>query len=1110
MEEAYVNLETQVNGPELTPVSWESAHNTFHGNALSLPPGEGFLNADFSRAGTDLLIATPAGKHFVVADYFSTSTPPALETADGAVLSASMIEHLAPSSTANLLAQTALGGKFNLGEPIGQVNESGGKVNVTHANGAKGSLNVGDSIYQGDVLETGPKGETSVVFADDTIFTLSSDGRMVMDEMVYDPGTQTGVFNAQVVQGVFSFVSGKVAKTSPDGMVVKTPTSTIGIRGSTVLGQAAQEGAENKVTLVNDVNGTVGELVISNGAGTMVLNQPGASTTVFSAFAPPAPIVILSPQQIQQDFGSSLTQLVRTVAQKAEQDTQQAAQKAQQATQQADDAQQQAAQAQDQAAQAEADAAQAQAQADATQVEADAAQAEAEALAAEIEIAKADPQAADKIAALEARVADAEAKAAEIDAQAQTQAQAAEQVQAKAQDAQIQADAQIQVANEAQQQAVDAQSHADQQAQFSNMASSAATTQEQVYTEFVQTGFVDPAMMPGAAATDIIQAQAQFQAQGPGPGGQGGPNDAQAQADQAAADAASQAAYDEAIANGATPDEAFNAAALAATGGNLDDPAVAAAKAAFDEAMANGATPEEAMLAAQASTIQFSGPQGGPGLDPTGAPLPGGPILGGSIPGGTFGGPGMTGGMGPMDPYGMAMGGPMDPYGMAMGGPMDPYGMAVGGIFDPYGMPVGGIFDPYAGVSLQYDLAFINSTTTTNYAVSEVLNATIYDDFLFGGSGNTQFVMQYGTSLGGFDGVDGGFGTDEIAFTNLENTLFLYDPATATGEYSSSTGAISGAVFLTSIEQIYANDGVSSTVDASGTSVQLGTNGVRLMFSPTDVGTGYIVAGQDAAADTINLSDGQTLTYSGLSNTITNGSVLGAIVFGKGGNDTITGTSGGDIIFGGQGNDTITAGASTTRGSDMFGGAGNDAITGGAASDSLYGGSGVDTLFGGGGSDALKGGIGADVFKYTATTDGGSGGDNVVDFSGVLTSGLTAGDGDVFQFSSASFGIGAVAYEEISWGGTATALTLTNAAANVIVLTGGASGTITNAITALASGNSTATNAIVVYNNASVGNAGSVYHTTNLSVGTAGSDMATLSGVVGDLAFLNVSDFTVV
>lgn len=452
------------NTPQSVPASPQHLLTWLADGPVALPAGEAFLRADFQRAGPDLLIETPSGASFVVAGYFLEANPPALETASGAVLNAKLVTALAGPAVPGQVAQLAVEGApgdiaqpgVGIGEPIGQVNEAEGTVTVTRADGTQATLGLGDNVFQGDVLETGPEGNVAVVFVDDTVFTLNGDGRMVMDEMVYDPGTQTGVFHAQVVQGVFSFVSGKVAKTTVDGMVVSTPTNTIGIRGSTALGRAGPEGAENRVVLMPDVDGHVGELVVSNAAGFQVLNEPGASVTLFSFNAPPPPPIVLPPQQIQQAFGASLTRLTKAIATKAQQDAQRASQEAEQRGEDAQQAQNQAQQADDEAAQAEA--------------EAEAAAAEAEAAAAEA-AASGDPEAQAKAAAAEAKAQEAAAKAEAAKAEAEAAAAAAA---AKAAEAEA-----------AQQQAQAAQ-------QFQSAAQTAFTQQSQVFEQFQQGGPTGP------------------------------------------------------------------------------------------------------------------------------------------------------------------------------------------------------------------------------------------------------------------------------------------------------------------------------------------------------------------------------------------------------------------------------------------------------------------------------------------------------------------------------------------------------------------------------------------------------------------------------------------
>ena len=135
---------------------------------------------------------------------------------------------------------------------------------------------------------------------------------MVLDELVYDPATGTGSMGINMVEGAFSFISGEIAKTGPDAMQIETPVVTMGIRGTTVAGKAAVEGNENAFTLLQDADGGVGQISISNDGGTQVLTQVGATTTVSSFTAPPPAPVILSAAQIQANYGTALNVLPPT------------------------------------------------------------------------------------------------------------------------------------------------------------------------------------------------------------------------------------------------------------------------------------------------------------------------------------------------------------------------------------------------------------------------------------------------------------------------------------------------------------------------------------------------------------------------------------------------------------------------------------------------------------------------------------------------------------------------------------------------------------------------------------------------------------------------------
>ena len=120
------------------------------------------------------------------------------------------------------------------GEPIGNVVNLSGSVFAVRTDGTRVELKEGDPVYQGDIIESSDDGAVGILLADETTFSMGENGRIVLDEMVYDPATQEGSVKLSALQGVFTFVSGQVAKTDPDAMTLDTPVATISIRGTQV------------------------------------------------------------------------------------------------------------------------------------------------------------------------------------------------------------------------------------------------------------------------------------------------------------------------------------------------------------------------------------------------------------------------------------------------------------------------------------------------------------------------------------------------------------------------------------------------------------------------------------------------------------------------------------------------------------------------------------------------------------------------------------------------------------------------------------------------------------------------------------------------------------
>ena len=145
---------------------------------------------------------------------------------------------------------------------IGKVIAATGSVTIEHkvavvlqANVSNGPApaKVDDLVYQGDVVQTGADGKLSLAFKDGSAFNLSSNGRMVLDQLVYDPKSSSNLTNFSLAKGTLTFVSGRIAKSGD--MRVTTPVGTMGIRGTTPHVQIFDDGSVKFSTLVEEKKG---------------------------------------------------------------------------------------------------------------------------------------------------------------------------------------------------------------------------------------------------------------------------------------------------------------------------------------------------------------------------------------------------------------------------------------------------------------------------------------------------------------------------------------------------------------------------------------------------------------------------------------------------------------------------------------------------------------------------------------------------------------------------------------------------------------------------------------------------------------------------------------
>ncbi len=148
-----------------------------------------------------------------------------------------------------------------------------------------------DQVYQNEKISTGSSSATEIVFKDETKLTIGPDSDVVLDNFVYKPGPVSGSLIMTVSKGVMRFTTGKLSKTS---YLIKTPTATIGIRGTIFTVYVAANGATT-------VTVQAGAVSVSNAVGLSQSVGVGQSTSVAPAPAgasapPPSPPSAPPPQ----------------------------------------------------------------------------------------------------------------------------------------------------------------------------------------------------------------------------------------------------------------------------------------------------------------------------------------------------------------------------------------------------------------------------------------------------------------------------------------------------------------------------------------------------------------------------------------------------------------------------------------------------------------------------------------------------------------------------------------------------------------------------------------------------------------------------------------------
>lgn len=156
---------------------------------------------------------------------------------------------------------------------------------VRHVEGISDSdvrtLNMSDSVYFNEVIVTNEDSASKIHFPDDTSLTVGPNSRVTIDAFVYDPNVKNSKMVVNISLGIARFVTGKMESAAYQ---IKTPTSTIGVRGTTVITSVTED--QKSEVFFEEGTGTV-----TSESGDAVDVGEGLATTVTPGEPPtdPAP-----------------------------------------------------------------------------------------------------------------------------------------------------------------------------------------------------------------------------------------------------------------------------------------------------------------------------------------------------------------------------------------------------------------------------------------------------------------------------------------------------------------------------------------------------------------------------------------------------------------------------------------------------------------------------------------------------------------------------------------------------------------------------------------------------------------------------------------------------
>lgn len=125
-------------------------------------------------------------------------------------------------------------GSARADDAIGYVKSAEGTTVVVRE-GETTPIEVGDPVFVADLLIVKGSGSMGITFIDNSQLSMGSGSQLKLTSFEFVPKEEKLSFVTELLKGTLLYVSGVIAKLSPDSVSVVTPVATLSVRGTKFL-----------------------------------------------------------------------------------------------------------------------------------------------------------------------------------------------------------------------------------------------------------------------------------------------------------------------------------------------------------------------------------------------------------------------------------------------------------------------------------------------------------------------------------------------------------------------------------------------------------------------------------------------------------------------------------------------------------------------------------------------------------------------------------------------------------------------------------------------------------------------------------------------------------